>query len=109
MGWATFWAIFPQTHLVTLIMGCCLVHGQKTFYLQSGTKVTIFENCFAEKNGEFYFNCSRLCIKMFLTLVFEKIAIFSAELWLKSPKMVKIADFFRRTLVEIAENRSTNI
>jgi hypothetical protein len=87
MGWATFWAIFPQTHLVTLIMGCCLVHGQKTFYLQSGTKVTIFENCFAEKNGEFYFNCSRLCIKMFLTLVFEK-----------------IADFFRRTLVEIAEN-----
>jgi hypothetical protein len=44
MGWATFWASFPQTHLVTLTV------AEKTDYIQTvyGWELAMPKNFFAK-------------------------------------------------------------
>jgi hypothetical protein len=37
MGWATFWAIFPQTHLVTLVENVISLEPKTTFHF-SGSR-----------------------------------------------------------------------
>jgi hypothetical protein len=99
MHWATFWAIFTQTHLVvTLVifspdLRCHFSHWLLSVMVTRG-RCYDFKNIFDEKNCEklafLTRNNAKLCKFLIIKLDFEENANFSTKNWQKSQKIVII-------------------